>query len=396
MKVKVDVPAFGPKDFIKPEDRRRDSLYSRIDNFIAELRDDSRVEIKVPATQGRKAYSYFREGGKAKGAAIIGGLALAGLGAAAIGAGLRGRSQSSTGEPGTKFGREADYKKAAIATGATLVAGAGVATVKAQGDRKKRQADEAAVKAQEEIKVKETQKQKEEEDKVSAEKERQKKQKLEEDIKREEARRAESKRMMDEVEEKIKAEAEAREKEEAQKNASESEKALAVLGLGKDATSEEAKKAYRSLSLKYHPDVNKEEGATMKSSELNKAKETLRKFKRMNSLHTRIDAFAEQLREDAKCGSGSKSCGKVCIPQEKNCLGETAKAFGGGALQSLAGPIGSGTYRALRKRGHGRGMSIGGAIAANVGAALTPAAGALALGAMAAKKAEDEQKKGKK
>jgi hypothetical protein len=119
---------------------------------------------------------------------------------------------------------------------------------------------------------------------------------------------------------------------------------------------------------------------------------------RNNSVYMRIDSLVEQIREDAKCGSGSKSCGKVCIPQEKNCLGETAKAFGGGAVQSLAGPIGSGTYRALRKRGHGRGMSIGGAIAANTVATLTPAAGVLALGAMAAKKEEDEanRKKAKK
>lgn len=86
-----------------------------------------------------------------------------------------------------------------------------------------------------------------------------------------------------------------------------------------------------------------------------------------NSTYIRIDALIERLREDAKCGSGTKSCGKICIPQEKNCLGETAKAFGGGAAQALAGPLGSGTYRALRKRGHGRGASIGGAIAANIG-----------------------------
>jgi hypothetical protein len=108
---------------------------------------------------------------------------------------------------------------------------------------------------------------------------------------------------------------------------------------------------------------------------------------RNNSIYMRIDGFIDQLREDAKCGSGNKSCGKICIPQEKSCLGETAKAFGGGAAQALAGPIGSGTYRALRSRGHGRGMSIGGAIAANVGTSVA----AVGLGALAAKKMAEEE-----
>lgn len=57
------------------------------------VRHDARIEVKVPATKGKKAYSYFREGGKGekksssvgrKAAFVGGGLALAGLGAAAI------------------------------------------------------------------------------------------------------------------------------------------------------------------------------------------------------------------------------------------------------------------------------------------------------------------------
>jgi len=111
--------------------------------------------------------------------------------------------------------------------------------------------------------------------------------------------------------------------------------------------------------------------------------------RRYESLDERIDSFVEQLREDAKCGSGTKPCGKICIPQEKNCAGETAKAFGKGAVQALAGPIGSGTYRALRSRGHGRGASVAGAIGANVAAT----AGSLALAAHAINKAEEENQK---
>ena len=57
------------------------------------VRHDARIEVKVPAAKGKKAYSYFREGGEGekkssgvgkKAALIGGGLALAGLGAAAI------------------------------------------------------------------------------------------------------------------------------------------------------------------------------------------------------------------------------------------------------------------------------------------------------------------------
>ena len=32
------------------------------------VRKDARIEVKVPAAQGRKAYSYFREGGEGCGA----------------------------------------------------------------------------------------------------------------------------------------------------------------------------------------------------------------------------------------------------------------------------------------------------------------------------------------
>mmetsp|Transcript_11742 Transcript_11742/g.22494 ORF Transcript_11742/g.22494 Transcript_11742/m.22494 type:complete len:370 (-) Transcript_11742:123-1232(-) len=48
-----------------------------------------------------------------------------------------------------------------------------------------------------------------------------------------------------------------------------------ILGLSRDATTKEIKKAYRQLSLQYHPDKNKEEGAAEKFAEIARAYEVL-------------------------------------------------------------------------------------------------------------------------
>ena len=48
-----------------------------------------------------------------------------------------------------------------------------------------------------------------------------------------------------------------------------------VLGISKDASEQEIKKAYRSLAKKYHPDMNKSPDAEEKFKEINEAYEVL-------------------------------------------------------------------------------------------------------------------------
>ncbi len=48
-----------------------------------------------------------------------------------------------------------------------------------------------------------------------------------------------------------------------------------VLGVSKDSSEEEIKKAYRELTMKYHPDRNKEEGANVKFQKIGEAFEVL-------------------------------------------------------------------------------------------------------------------------
>lgn len=49
-----------------------------------------------------------------------------------------------------------------------------------------------------------------------------------------------------------------------------------VLGVAKDATSDDIKRAYRKLARKYHPDVNKDKGAEAKFKQISEASEVLK------------------------------------------------------------------------------------------------------------------------
>ena len=48
-----------------------------------------------------------------------------------------------------------------------------------------------------------------------------------------------------------------------------------VLGVNRSATADEIRKAYRSLARKYHPDINKDDNAATKFSEVQEAYDTL-------------------------------------------------------------------------------------------------------------------------
>jgi molecular chaperone DnaJ len=69
-----------------------------------------------------------------------------------------------------------------------------------------------------------------------------------------------------------------------------------ILGVDRDADKEEIKQAYRRLARKYHPDVNKEEGAEERFKEINRAYEILSE----PEMRSRYDRFGE-----AGVGSGA-------------------------------------------------------------------------------------------
>lgn len=62
-----------------------------------------------------------------------------------------------------------------------------------------------------------------------------------------------------------------------------------ILGVSRDASKEEIKRAYRRLARKYHPDVNKESGAEERFKEINRAYEVLSE----PETRSRYDRFGE-------------------------------------------------------------------------------------------------------
>lgn len=105
-----------------------------------------------------------------------------------------------------------------------------------------------------------------------------------------------------------------------------------VLGVSRDSSEDEIKKAYRRLAKKYHPDVNKEPGAEEKLKEINAAYEVLGDpDKRSNydqfgtdgegMMHgggegSPFDFFEDMFRSSGFSSSNSRSRGYKTIPSE--------------------------------------------------------------------------------
>ncbi|MDO4674161.1 J domain-containing protein [Campylobacter sp.] len=64
-----------------------------------------------------------------------------------------------------------------------------------------------------------------------------------------------------------------------------------TLGIGKNASNDEIKKAYRRLARQYHPDINKEKGAEEKFKEINAAYEILSDEKKRKQ----YDAYGDSI-----------------------------------------------------------------------------------------------------
>ncbi|NEO26422.1 MAG: molecular chaperone DnaJ [Kamptonema sp. SIO4C4] len=74
-----------------------------------------------------------------------------------------------------------------------------------------------------------------------------------------------------------------------------------ILGISRDATQDEIKRAYRRLARKYHPDVNREPGAEERFKEVNRAHEILSD----PEIKARYDRFGEAGVSGAGAGAGA-------------------------------------------------------------------------------------------
>lgn len=84
-----------------------------------------------------------------------------------------------------------------------------------------------------------------------------------------------------------------------------------VLGVKENDSMETIKKAYRTLSKKYHPDLNKDPGASKKYNDIQQAYKVLSKEDtRIRYDHLLNDSMPKDLLEEAKMRNAKKKEGK--------------------------------------------------------------------------------------
>ncbi len=106
-----------------------------------------------------------------------------------------------------------------------------------------------------------------------------------------------------------------------------------ILGVGKDASPEEIKSAYRKLAKQYHPDVNKDPGASEKFKEVNEAYECLSDPQKKSN----YDQFGSSTGPQGfgGFGGGSGFSGFSGFGDFGDIFGDIFSGFGGNATQSM-------------------------------------------------------------
>ncbi|MEO0532455.1 MAG: molecular chaperone DnaJ [Cyanobacteria bacterium P01_A01_bin.123] len=113
-----------------------------------------------------------------------------------------------------------------------------------------------------------------------------------------------------------------------------------ILGVSRNADQDELKRGYRRLARKYHPDVNKEDGAEERFKEINRAYEVLSE----PEVRARYDRFGE-----AGVGSAAGSAGF----QDFGDMGGFADIF-----ESFFSGFSGGAGQSTRRRGPARGDDL--------------------------------------
>lgn len=98
-----------------------------------------------------------------------------------------------------------------------------------------------------------------------------------------------------------------------------------TLGLQRDATDEEIKKAYRKLALKFHPDKNSDSNAEERFKEIGRAYEVLSDKKKRDT----FDRYGEDGLRPGGVGSGSSGSSRTTFTTSYGYGGGDGRAFEG-------------------------------------------------------------------